>query len=126
MELLYNNGIPFPTALKELLFLAGDDCYVLDYGLTTDRKEMQDDARLWLSEFNRNITRPFFVIDIYNAGDQFLFVYLDEHPQDPTVYSAYLPEQTYEALPWIHSLNNKLSEFINYRIEKTKSGLNPF
>jgi hypothetical protein len=33
LEQLYNDGKEFPLALRELLFLAGSYCYVLDYGI---------------------------------------------------------------------------------------------
>ena len=31
LEQTYNSGNPFPKVLKELLFLAGEFCYILDY-----------------------------------------------------------------------------------------------
>ncbi|MDF2515495.1 MAG: hypothetical protein K0R59_791 [Sphingobacterium sp.] len=31
LEQKYNNSKPFPKALRELLYLAGDSCYVFDY-----------------------------------------------------------------------------------------------
>jgi hypothetical protein len=76
LENLYNNGRPFPKALRELLYIAGEDCYVFDYGLTNTQTELQEVARRTLTwaERNLSIPRPFYVIDIYNAGDMFLFV----------------------------------------------------
>lgn len=126
LELKYNKGLPFPKAIKELLFLAGEYCYVFDYGLTETQEEMQEDARSWLVNHNREITRPFFVVDIYNAGTQFLFVYLDSHIDNPTLYEAELPHRNYYPRPWLHSLEKSLSEFIDFRIKKVKSGYNPF
>jgi len=58
---------------------------------------------------------------VYNGGDQFLFVYLDEG-DDPLVCEAIL----YTSPSWIHSLNKKLSEFVNVRLTTLLSGQNPF
>jgi hypothetical protein len=122
LEIAYNNGAAFPGVLRELLYLAGNYCHVLDYGLSDSQEEMQQDARSWLANDNQIINRPFFVIDIYNGGDQFLFVYLDEE-DDPIVHEAIL----YNVTPaWIHSLNKKLSEFISSRLTRFLSGQNPF
>jgi len=123
LEKIYNNGETFPKALKELLHLAGSACYLLEYGLSNTREEMQEDAREWLKRYDRSITRPFFVIDVFNGGDQFLFVYLDDG-NDPVVYEAVL----YDKTPlWVHSLlDRKLSEFLDGRLNIILAGDNPF
>lgn len=123
LEQLYNNGIAFPKGLRELLFLAGDYCYVLDTGWYDSQEDMQIAAREWLVKFSKNISRPFFVIDVYNATDQFLYVYLDEG-DNPYVYQAYLPERS--DIEHFYSLNKKLSEYINGLIDTVKQGYNPF
>ncbi|GAB3937455.1 hypothetical protein [Mucilaginibacter myungsuensis] len=125
LENIYNSGQQFPVALRELLLLAGNDCYVLDYGLNDSQAEMQGSSRAYLTSFGRNycITRPFFVIDVYNAGTQFLFVYLDEDQEDPIVYEAYMDE----AYPnWIESVGGTLSSLIKHRMVRLLSGRNPF
>lgn len=123
LEQLYNNGNIFPKALRELLFLAGNSCYVLETGWYDTQEEIQTAAREWLVKYNKNISRPFFVIDIYGAGYQFLYVYLDEG-DNPSVYQAYLPERT--DVEHFYSLNKKLSEYINGLIDMVKQGHNPF
>lgn len=123
LEQLYNNGVQFPKALRELLYLGGDFCYVLAKGIYDTQQEMQEISRKKLLEFNKNIVRPFFVIDVYNSSEQFLFVYLDEG-DNPYVYQAYLP--TLDYLPPITNLDRKLSEYINLLIDKVKKGHNPF
>jgi len=40
LEQSYNNGVPFPKVLRELLYLAGKNCYVCDYGLYDTQQEM--------------------------------------------------------------------------------------
>jgi len=120
LEQHYNQGHPFPKALRELLFLAGEYCYVMDFGIGGSQQEMQDDARTCLIELNYSINRPFFVVDVYNGGEQFLFVYLDEEVDDPIIYEAYLYPLE------VRSLGKKLSDFIEFRINKVKQGYNPF
>jgi len=121
----YNRGSPFPTSLRELLFLAGEDCYVLDYGLSDSPAEMQQAVRRWLIRTNRSISGPFYAIDTYNGTGQFLFVYLNEGHEDPVVYEAVLYDSN-DGISWIHSLDKTLSEYINYNVLKVLSGGNPF
>lgn len=124
LEQLYNQGNPFPKALRELLFLAGRDCNVLDYGWHDTQQEIQEEAREWLTERGLSISRPFFVIDVYNGGEQFLFIYLDENLEDPEVQDAYLFPLDWRQ--WIVSSEYKLSEFINSRLDDLLKGYNPF
>ncbi len=125
LENTYNNGNPFPVALRELLYLAGNYCYVLDYGYNDTQEEMQEDARSWLLNRNRSITRPFFVIDVYNGGGQFLFVYLDEDQNDPVIYEAFLSRRASQT-EWINPLAPpQLSKFINMKMSMFLSGYNP-
>jgi hypothetical protein len=123
LEQLYNNGNTFPKALRELLFLAGNFCYVLDNGWYNTQQELQVATREWLADHNKSITRSFFAIDIYNGPEQFLYVYLDEG-DNPFVYQAYLPTRN-DIIPFTN-LNKKLSEYINSLIERVKQGYNPF
>ena len=123
IEQLYNNGNVLPKALRELLFLGGDYCFVLDTGWYDSQEDMQTAARSWLTKYNKNIARPFFAIDVYNAGEQFLYVYLDEG-ENPFVYQAYLPDGY--GTESFTNLNKKLSEYINSLIDMIKQGNNPF
>ena len=54
------------------------------------------------------IERPFYVFDIYEGGDVFLFVYLDEE-NNPKVYQGM---NEYKQLI-IKQIGNSLSEFIS-------------
>ena len=121
---IYNNNKPFPKALRELLFLAGNYCIVLDYGLNDTQQELQEFVRENMQEENRIITRPFYAIDVYNAGDQFLFVYLDE-VDDPAVYQASYEDRS-DRPNWINKVTPTLSNFVNRKIERVKKGQNPF
>ncbi|MFN0256780.1 hypothetical protein [Pedobacter ureilyticus] len=130
LETLYNNGLAFPIALKELLFLAGDNCYVLDYGSETQsQNDLQEWVREKMLEYDRIIARPFYVLDIYNALDQFVFIYLDEG-DDPSVYEGVYSGinetgiQTTDG--WIHKLRPNLSDYIKTSVENVCKGQNPF
>ncbi|MCR8559764.1 hypothetical protein KXD93_19085 [Mucilaginibacter sp. BJC16-A38] len=123
LEASYNHGDIFPAALRELLFLAGKHCYVLDYGIYDTQSEMQEAVRSWLPDHNKQISRRFFAIDVYNAYDQFVLIYLDEGVDDPQVYEAALYSK--ETI-WIEALDYKLSEFIDKLIIRLLSGYNPF
>lgn len=124
LEQLYNNGNSFPKALKELLFLAGKDCYVLDYGMNESQQELQEFVRVFMAEENRSITRPFYVIDTYNAGDQFLFVYLDEG-DNPAVYIGHYWDSS-DRPNWINLVTPTLSNLIDRKVDRVKKGQNPF
>ena len=124
LERLYNNGKPFPKALKELLFLAGKFCYVLEYGAFDSQQEMQDYVRELLEEDNILIQRPFFVIDVYNAGTQFLYIYLDED-DNPAVHEGFHYYED-EFKGYSHLVAGSLSSYIETLINRTKKGLNPF
>ena len=122
LEQSYNNGNPFPKVLKELLFLAGNYCYVCDYGVNDSQQELQDWVREHMQERNKIISRPFFVFDVYN-GFPFLFIYLDEG-DNPLVYEAdpYNPD-----LNWIRQLQNQtMKSIVDDGIERVKEGYNPF
>ncbi|WP_330441915.1 SMI1/KNR4 family protein [Flavobacterium sp. C4GT6] len=124
LERLYNNGKPFPKALKELLFLAGKYCYVLEYGAFDSQQEIQDYVRELLEEDNISIQRPFFVIDVYNAGSQFLYVYLDEG-NNPAVYEGFhYFEINFNG--YSHLTSSSLQKFIESQIGAVKQGGNAF
>jgi len=121
LEQEYNNNDIFPQSLRELLFLAGKYCIVLDYGLEESQQDLQEYVRGKMLSKGKTIVRPFYVIDIYNGSDQFLFVYLDEG-NDPGVYEAHY----YEGQDWITKVDDKLSVYIDDLVERVKQGRNPF
>ncbi|MET3981970.1 hypothetical protein ABIB62_004592 [Mucilaginibacter sp. UYP25] len=124
LETLFNNSQPFPTALRELLFIAGKYCYVLAYGVSENQSAMQQKQRNFLLRYNRLLTRPFFVVDAYNEGEMFLFVYLDESLTDPVIQQAVFDGN--EDGGWLDSLNFTLSEYIDNRLTVYLSGSNPY
>ncbi|MEO3403634.1 hypothetical protein AAFN85_07005 [Mucilaginibacter sp. CAU 1740] len=127
LEINYNSGNPFPTSLRELLSLAGKDCYVLDYSTFDSQIDLQNEVRADLMEFKYNIARPFFVLDVHYGTIPFLFVYLDQPTDDPPVYMAELDENIHgKPKMEIRWVNFSLSSFINDRVEYLKAGGNPF
>lgn len=62
LEQLYNNGNPFPKVLKELLYLAGKSCYVIDWG-SKGTQGLQELVRGNMGDMNKVISRPFYVFD---------------------------------------------------------------
>jgi hypothetical protein len=120
---LYSDGRPFPKALRELLFLAGEYCYVLSFGLNRTQTRLQESVREDLIDYELSIPRPFYAIDIYNAHDMCLFVYLDEVADDPVVHEAVFEG---DSRGWLHSINLTLSGLVNLRLKKFLRGENPF
>jgi hypothetical protein len=130
LEQNWNNGNPFPIALRELLFLAGNSCYVLDYGWFGGcAQQMQVEARHWMTEegLERTITRPFYIIEASSYGS-FLMVYLDEgdNPFVRNVCLSHEDEVSLGDLGWLYSTDRTLKNFIDYGIEIVKKGFNPF
>ena len=122
LELLYNSGNPFPIVLKELLFLAGSNCYVCDYGINETQQKLQEWVRDDMSDNTRIISRPFYAFDVY-GGDQFLFIYLDEG-DNPTIYEA---NPWTDGENWIKHLDNlTIKSLVDDGIERVKRGENPF
>lgn len=122
LEQLYNNENPFPKVLKELLLLAGTNCFVCDYGINKTQQELQEWVREDMLENERTISRPFFAFDVY-GGSQFLFIYLDEG-DNPEIYEAH-PYSNDDN--WIRHLNNlTIKNLVDNGIERIKRGENPF
>ncbi|MBP2616431.1 hypothetical protein [Chryseobacterium jejuense] len=121
-EMLYNNGNPFPKVLRELLLLAGKYCYVLEHNIL-EINEFQEEPREWMEENNKAINHPFYVIEICDFAESFLFVHLDED-DDPIVRHAELYCKEYN-VSFISCLC-RLSAFINHRIDMKKKYRDPF
>lgn len=127
LEELYNYSNPFPKALKELLFLAGNYCYVLDRGIYPTQQKMQEFVRRRMANKDRIITRPFFAVDIYNGPEQFIFVYLDEGENPPTYEGHYyFDPEVDDDETWISPVTSTLSELIDHGVDRVKEGRNPF
>jgi hypothetical protein len=112
LETRYNNDNTFPAALKELLYLAGECCYVMDYVNSESQDDLQQMVREYLVENNMKIDRPFYAVEIM-AGS-FLFMYLDENKDDPDLYRTD-PFSCGEEKE-IRKRNSTLSELINARM----------
>ncbi len=123
LELRYNNDYPFPIALKELLYLAGSYCHVLNYGDYETQQELQDFVRGRLLKEHHPITRPYFVIELRKQSFEFLFVYLDEG-NNPPVYKAHYDYERLRLNQVPEVEHQSLSDLISSRIERFKDGSN--
>ena len=119
LEQKYNNGKFFPKALRELLFLAGDFCYFLEYGASNSQEKLQQFVRRLMLDDNIQIDRPFFAIDVYNAYDNCLIVYLDEG-DNPNVYEVHYEEGN------VAGYIGSLKWYTETLIKRVKNGANPF
>ncbi|GAB2691377.1 hypothetical protein GCM10027037_13310 [Mucilaginibacter koreensis] len=129
LEQQYNGGKNFPAALRELLYLAGQYCYVVDTGLNETQQEMQEHVRALMIdpeyEYYCSIPRPFYIFEVLDGGEQFQFVYLDENQEDPVIHVAELYENR-DGNPWIKKLNFTLSQVINERVSRMLRGESPY
>jgi hypothetical protein len=115
LEQSYNNGNPFPKVLKELLYLAGNYCYIFDTG--DSQQDLQDWFRDLMIRYNKSISRPFYVIDT-NQGDDFRIIYLNEG-DNPLIYDA-SPDVTGEEWIKLNPLNDTIQSLVNYLIKQIK------
>ncbi|WGH75099.1 hypothetical protein P8625_13625 [Tenacibaculum tangerinum] len=122
LEQAWNTGDRFPQALRELLFLAGTYCHILDYNIHENQQEMQEEIREAMQLRGDSFSRPFYIIDNY-GGDQFLFVYLDEDQINPMVYE-YGPGAPDRGRPLDRPLYS-LSQLVHLGITAVKEGINP-
>jgi len=124
LEQLYNDGVVFPKVLRELLFLAGENCIILDYGVYDDQFELQLVERGYLLDFyNLTIDRNYFFIDLAAHGNP-IFVYLDEG-DDPKLYQISTPVTStnfHKELP----SGPSLKKFIDKGLDKIKLGFGLF
>ncbi|MHA3789145.1 hypothetical protein ACX0HA_13110 [Flavobacterium hauense] len=121
LEGLYNNGNPFPKVLKELLFLAGNYCNVLDYNIYDSQQELQDDQRNELEEDGVIISRPYFFVDLSSHGlPGFIFLDEGENPQLNQIINA--PSQS----NYYRRTGGTLQNLIDSRIKNYLDGFNPF
>jgi hypothetical protein len=80
LEILYNNGNPFPKSYREFLFLAGEFSWFFAGGDELEKLMRQCYSDLKYSQIVVN--RPFVVYDT-NSGEGYNIIYLDEGEEDP-------------------------------------------
>lgn len=120
LETKYNSGNPFPVALRELLFLAGDYCYLLD--TYPDIDEHNEYCPDYISRHGGTPTTNVFYIDMIQ-GDQFFYIKLDDGP-DPKVYFYSTLWESYTTTGPITTFDIYLSSFINNRLERVSRNEN--
>lgn len=125
LEQTWNNGNPFPKALKEFLFLAGKYCYLCEI-LMDSQEEFQQFVRQRMlnnDEIGFVFSRPFYVIDTTPGygGSNFGFVYLDENEEDPWMHANDGEPCTTE-VECDRPLNYTLKEMLHGSIDRLLSG----
>ena len=121
LEQLYNDGNPFPKVLKEMLFLAGDFCPVLEFCGYNSQQEMQDDVRAEFAEDGFVIDGPHYFVDLRVLDEPF-FIFLDEG-DDPALHQILYDDDNNE---YVGEENGTLTVIIEIGIEKYLEGRNPF
>jgi hypothetical protein len=122
LEVLWNNGNPFPVVLKEYLFLGGEYCWVFEMD---SPHELRRSALYQMSIAEPPFTmpsRPYIIIGVNatSGSQQFMFIFLDETAPDPMLYDLFLFEEgQMEAndLQRIMPINSTLSGHINRSID---------
>lgn len=121
LEQLYNSGQSFPKVLKELLYIAGNNCSVIS--LTDDSPfGYQLAVRDAIQNSDHTISRPFFAFDQIDI-DLFSAVFLDERTEDPQIVHFNLNESE-SSFEFMMRSGVTLSELINGRITDVKNGYN--
>jgi hypothetical protein len=123
LETKYNNSNPFPTAIREFLFLAGEDNTI---GFDTHHSIdiLQQRAKENLEYCKQKIDRPFFAFDQLVDCEQFTFVYLDEDQNDPDVYLAEPYAALEEGDPLVRRYKKyTFSSLVNEHIRRIKNDL---
>ncbi|MEZ0006353.1 hypothetical protein ABH942_001723 [Flavobacterium sp. 28YEA47A] len=115
LEKQFNDGKMFPKALRELLFLAGNSCKLLDYSIFNSQQELQESIIEDLKNDGLEMKRPYYTLEVYDGGSPFYFVYLDEG-DNPMVYVA---KNEYEELELI-KIADSLSAFLSNLIKSHK------
>ena len=121
LEQLYNNNNNFPKVLRELLYIAGNNCSVVS--LTDDSPfGYQLAVRDAIKNSDHTISRPFFAFDQIDI-DLFSAVFLDEGTEDPQVVHFNLNESE-SNFEFMMRSGVTLSKLINGRITDVKNGYN--
>lgn len=121
LEQQYNNGKYFPDVLRELLYIAGKGCPLIDI----DSFVLQEEIRTRVLQKGYTISRPFFGFD-YRDRSSFSLVYTDENIHDPKVYHVELSPSEDEHTEFLEDSQFTLLGLLNLRIDQVKQGFNPY
>jgi hypothetical protein len=113
------------VTLVELLYPAVNHCYALEFNTTGSQEGMQQDGRASMISRHFQIQRPFYIVDAYQIGSQFLFIYLDEGVDDPIVRCALMYESDPAKQIQVIS-GSTLSETVNRATRMLLEGRSPF
>jgi hypothetical protein len=123
MELEMNNGLPFPKAYKEFLFLGGEFSTIQlnHYGKKTPKGT--EFFRSGLKKRKINMVRPFAILNVLD-GESGTFIYLDEgdnpRPKNCSLHEAYDSDD--DEIIW-NTPYKTFSEMIDKRVYLAENNL---
>ncbi|MGI9581597.1 SMI1/KNR4 family protein [Chryseobacterium sp. RRHN12] len=127
LEKEFNQGIEFPKAFREFLFLAGD---FNNFGFDDidGIKELQEYAQEDLKKTKQKVDKPFFAFHVYDG--LYSVILLDEINEDPKVYMIdpfeALEGSTLVSIPkGGFKENYTFTELVNESIRRVKNNI-PF
>jgi len=127
LEMKFNEGLKFPKAFREFLFLAGDNNNFGFDDLGKGLDEFQNFALKEIKAAGQKVDRPFFAFNVYDS--QYHVIFLDETEEDPKVYliSPFLAAEGTSSLVKIPTggfkENFTFVEFVNESVRRSKYNL---
>ena len=121
LEQQYNAGRPFPDVLRELLYIAGNGCPLIELRPIN----LQQQIRSELNESGHSISQNFFGFDFLDFGS-FSLVYTNDNTPDPKVYHVELDPSEEEHTEFIEDSDFTLLKLLKHRINKVNQGFNPY
>ena len=115
LEQYWNKGNPFPKALRDLLFLAGESCNFLEYNFYDSQHHMQLECRDEMEDSDHLFDRPFYILEHHSCGS-FLLIFLDEDQVNPMLYQFNWSKQN--GLPFASPLDMSFKKFLNIEMER--------
>jgi len=121
LEQEYNKSKPFPAVLRELLFIAGNGCPIVELRPFN----LQQQIRSAVSDSGHSLSQNYFAFDFLDFSS-FSLVYTSQNIDDPKVYHVELNPSEEEHTEFIEYSELTLLKLLKHRINQVKQGYNPF
>ena len=121
LEQEYNEGKPFPAVLRELLFIAGNGCPLIELR----PENLQQQIRLAVSASSHSIPENYLAFDFLDFSS-FSLVYTSQNTEDPKVYHVELSPSEEQHTEFIEDSEFTLLKLLKHRISQVKQGYSPF
>jgi len=127
LEQLYNNGIMFPKAFREYIYIGGKyNSIGLDDGLDGNFIGLMEYYGKRMQKRSIQLDRPYIIFDNFE-GESFMFIYLDEgddpQPWNVSVDEAYDTDEG--EIIWKVPYPS-FSDLINTLVQRALEGLQPW